>query len=137
MPDEFKSVKVDTKHLLDYLNKLKRKQYPKSPQSSDELIEAMGDREMHIFARYHIVTVKRENHESYAFTIFCDKNIIIEIPCNGDREIFMDATFDIVPKGPYQQLLVIYLGFDGNVIFLIFHNKFKILIRSHFFRFIR
>lgn len=116
------NVKVDTKYLLDYLNKLKRKQYPKSPQSSDELMEAMSDPEMQIFARHHAVTVKGDDHESYAFTILCDKNILKEISNTGNREIFMDATFDIVPKGPYQQLLVIYLGFDGNVIFFVFLN---------------
>lgn len=116
MPDEFKNVKVDTKHLMDYLNKLKRKQYPKSPQSSDELMDSMDNPEMQAFARHHAITVKGDGYESYAFTIFCDKNILTDITNIGSQEIFMDATFDIVPKGPYTQLLVIYLGFDGNVI---------------------
>lgn len=115
-------MKVDKKYLLDYLNKLKRKQYPKAPHSLDELMEAMGDPEMQTFARHHAVTVKGDDHGSYAFTVFCDKNILKDIPSSGRREILMDATFDIVPKGPYKQLLVIYLGFDGNVIIFSFQK---------------
>lgn len=77
-------------------------QYPKSPQSSDELMEAMRNPNLQSFARHHVVTVKGDDHESFTFTIFCEKNILKEISVFNSNEIFMDATFDIVPKGPYK-----------------------------------
>lgn len=108
-------------YLIPYLNKLKRKEFPKSPKSIDELISAFEDDETKkIYGKYYIHTQNTISGKQYAFTILSDRKILKEIAEIPNREILMDATFEIVKRGPYQQLLIIHIAYKKEVITKIF-----------------
>lgn len=54
----------------------------------------------------------------FAYCIFSSKKTINlikdKIPVD-EREILMDATFKVVPKSPFNQLLVVYIRFQKKV----------------------
>lgn len=117
LPDEFKDVRIDEKYLTGYLNKLKRKKFPNSPSTSAEIISALQKPEIKSsFGKNHVTTQESNKKGEYAFQILCDLDILEHVKNIPHREILMDATFDIVPQGPYKQFLVIYLAYEGNVI---------------------
>lgn len=105
---------------MPYLNKLKRKDFPKSPNSVDEIVSAFEDDEIkRLYGKHYVHTQSPIPRKTYGFTILCDHNILKVIKDIPKREIFMDGTFEIVRRGPYQQLLILYVGFKRDVIFLI------------------
>lgn len=115
---EFRDVVIDEKSVIPYLNKLKRKQFPKSPKTVQEIINAFKEEEIQkLYGKYYVHTQKpvQSHGKKYGFTILCDRNILKVIEQFPSQEIFMDGTFEIVKRGPYKQLLVIYCAVKGEV----------------------
>lgn len=116
MPAELKNVKMDDKYLVPYLNKLKRKEFPKSPKTTDEIISAFEDMEINkLYGKYYVHTQSSMSKNLYGFTVLCDRDIFKIINDISKREILLDGTFEIVKRGPYQQLLVIYIAHEKEV----------------------
>lgn len=116
LPIELQNVNLDNKYLVPYLNKLKRKEFPKSPKTVDELISAFEDEEIHrLYGKYYIHTQRSILNKQFAFTILCDRDILKIINEITKREFLMDGTFEIVKRGPYQQLLVLYVAYGQEV----------------------
>lgn len=117
MPAYFHDVNIDDPYLIAYLNKMKRNKFPKSPKTSEEIISAFEKEDVRkMFGEHYETTVKPEQKGIYGFSIFCDYTIIESMKNITNREILIDATFDVVPDGPYKQLLVIHLAYENNVI---------------------
>lgn len=115
---EFRDVVIDEKSVIPYLNKLKRKQFPKSPKTVQEIINAFKEEEIQkLYGKYYVHTQKpvQSPGKKYGFTILCDRNILKVIEQFPSQEILMDGTFEIVKRGPYKQLLVIYCAVKGEV----------------------
>lgn len=107
---------IDNKYLIPYLNKLKRKDFPKSPKTIDEIISAFSEEETNrLYGKYYVHTQSPVPNTRYGFTILCDRGIIQTFEQITKREILMDGTFEIVKRGPYQQLLIIYIGHEKEV----------------------
>lgn len=119
LPSEFKDVKIDQKRLIPYLNKLKRKEFPKSPKTVAEVINAFKEIETQkLYGKYYVHTQNsvRIPDDQYGFTMLCDQSILKSIEAIPNPEILMDGTFEIVKRGPYQQLLIIYVAIENEVI---------------------
>lgn len=113
---EFQNVKLDEKSLVPYLNKLKRKEFPKSPKTMDEIISAFNDEETkRLYGKYYVDTQNPIPNQRYGFTVLCDRSLLETVQRISKREIFMDGTFEIVKRGPYQQLLIIYVAYEREV----------------------
>lgn len=92
---------LNDKYLVPYLNKLKRKDFPKSPKTVDALISAFEDEETkNFYGKYYIHTQNGIPGQKYAFTILSDRNVLRTI----------------AKRGPYQQLLIIHLAYEKEVI---------------------
>lgn len=103
----------DSKH-LNYINKLKIGKYPTSPTSHEDVIHQFEDMDVkHMYGKYYKHT---QNERDFAFTIFYSQKMIDRMKRISDsREILIDATFRVVPKGPYKQLLIFYMAYKNNV----------------------
>lgn len=107
---------INENSLIPYLNKLKRKQFPNSPNTVDEIINAFKEEEtQRLYGKFYVHTQKSLG-EQYAFTMLCDKSVLTSIKELLNREILMDGTFEIVKRGPYQQLFIIYVAYKNEVI---------------------
>lgn len=70
-----------------------------------------------MYGKYYVHTQNRiQNQELYGFTILCDKNILGKIHVISNQEMLVDGTFEIVKRGPYQELFIIYIAFEKQVI---------------------
>lgn len=104
----------DSKH-LPYINKLKIGKYPASPQTPEDIIGIFQDSNLkNRYGKYYECTQKDKN---FAFTIFHSQKMVdrMENSIKDNREILIDATFRVVPKGPYKQLLILYVAYKKNV----------------------
>lgn len=103
----------DTKH-AHYINKLKIGKYPASPETPEEIVKIFENLKIkNKYGEYY----KSTQLDKYAFTIFHSKNMVkrMKRSISDEREILIDATFRIVPKGPYKQLLIFYVAYKKNV----------------------
>lgn len=105
----------DAKH-LPYINKLKIGKYPSSPMTAEDIVEKFEDHQIREkYGKYYKTTV---NKNEFAFSIFYSQKMINRMRfLKGHREIMIDATFKVVPKGPYKQLLILYVAYKNNVSF--------------------
>lgn len=82
----------------------------------DEIISAFQDMEINkLYGKYYVHTQSSISGNLYGFTILCDRNILETVNAISKREILLDGTFEIVKRGPYQQLLVIYIAHEKEV----------------------
>lgn len=99
--------------------RIKRGVLPKSPLTVEELNAAFGDEKifkcygetLHLQNNYRFFDAAIETAE-YSFSVFSSKATIELIKTNippAERHILMDATFRIVPVGPFKQLLILYV----------------------------
>lgn len=103
-----------TKH-RPYINKLKIGKYPASPLSPECIIgQFQDDNIKNRFGKYYKST---QMGNEFSFTLFYSEIMLNEMKnsTNGNREILMDATFQVVPKGIYKQLLIMYVAHKNNV----------------------
>lgn len=101
---------------MPYINKLKNGNYPKSPETVEEIIEAFEENGTgSSFSEFHMGT---HVGDDFSFSVFCSKKMLRRIneTIPEKREILMDATFKAVPVGPYKQLLILYVAYDSTVI---------------------
>lgn len=64
--------------------------------------------------------------KNFAYTIFQSKgicNFVESLPVS-QRKYLLDGTFQSVPRGDYQQLLIIYIEYCDHVSFAIFLRLF-------------
>lgn len=133
------------------LQKIRNSKVPKAPATCEEIKKAFENE--NVFDEYGMSkhTDRREIffntiYESSAFSycIFSSQTIIKLMDENIDRnrkKILMDATFKIVPAGPFKQFLVIYVEHMSMVIRHfqpLDHSFLTILIHNlcNFFRYI-
>lgn len=101
------------------LQRLKRGVLPKNPTSVEEIVAAFNDEAI---AKTYGRTLHKDNNfafydgaietKKYSFCVFSSKETVRLIEENipmSEREILMDATFRIVPVGPFKQLLILYI----------------------------
>lgn len=89
--------------------------YPASPQTSGEIIKQFENENIkYRFGKYYKSTQEKDE---FSFTIFYSKKMAKRMKCStkDKREILIDATFKVVPKGPYKQLLILYVAYKNNV----------------------
>lgn len=98
--------------------------FPKNPVTCDEISEAFQNRNiMDAIGRSQHVT-KDEfyngivQNEQYSFCVFSSKHIMnmIENHIEVDRRHYLlDATFKVVPVGPFNQFLIFYVNYIQKV----------------------
>lgn len=118
------------------LNRIKNVTYPKAPQSCAEVIEAFKSQQ--IMNKYGFNLRGTEplyaggvSARTFAFCLFASAESISLVAAKippGKRNYLMDATFKIVPRGQFSQLLIIHIQWNGNVRNIILF--FRIFIRS-------
>lgn len=107
------------------IQRLKRGVLPKNPTSVAEILAAFSDKA--VFDTYGKTLHQKEDFrffvgavetEKFSYCLFSSPKTIrlIEqhIPVDR-REILMDATFRIVPVGPFKQLLILYIRYGKKV----------------------
>lgn len=108
------------------MQKIRNFKVPKAPTTCDEIRKAFQNE--NVFDEYGMS--KHSDHRerffntiyecaSFSYCIFSSVKIIKHMDENIDnrrRQILMDATFKIVPAGPFKQLLVIYAEYMSKVI---------------------
>lgn len=97
---------------------------PKNPQSVSEIIDHFDNTE--IFEAFGTSLHQEKSafydfsfqNRQFSYCIFSSKRCIHliqeKIPIN-ERHILMDATFKVVPKSPFTQLLIIYVRYHKKV----------------------
>lgn len=110
------------------IQRLKRGILPRNPTTVDAIQKAFDDAK--VMATYgHSLHVDKPfrffdgtvETKDYSFCVFSSKATVqliekkIEI---SKREILMDATFRIVPVGPFKQLLILYIRKQKKVMIL-------------------
>lgn len=98
-----------------YINKLKIGKYPASPKNSEDVNIKFQDYKIkNEFGKYYRST---QNGDAFSFTIFYSKKMVNRMKryINDQREILIDATFQVVPMGPFKQLLILYVAYKKNV----------------------
>lgn len=103
----------DAKH-YHYINNLKIGKFPRSPTTPEEIITQFESSDLNRrYGKYYKGSVK---DNEFAFTIFYSQKMIERMKCiRESREILIDATFRVVPQGPYRQLLIFYIAYKNNV----------------------
>lgn len=130
---------IDYNKIKRTLQRDKRGILPKNPTTVEDIIAAFDDPA--VLETYGRSADKNEPFKfydgvirtnKYSFCVFSSKKTIDimneHIPINV-REIFMDATFGIVPVGPFKQLLIIYVRMHKKVT----HSLMLLLYFVNFF----
>lgn len=107
------------------LQRLKRGVLPKNPTSVADILSALIDKA--VLDTYGKTIHENENHKfyngavetsKYSFCVFSSPKTAQlmqqHIP-TAERDILMDATFRIVPVGPFKQLLILYIRYNNKV----------------------
>lgn len=113
--DRYPTATIDNAKHRPYINKLKIGKYPASPQSSWDIINQFQDHDIrNRFGKYYKST---QMGNEFSFTMFYSQKMLNRMKyfINDKREILMDATFKVVPKGIYKQLLILYVAYKDNV----------------------
>lgn len=118
--------KLSFKRMERTLQKIRNSKVPKAPTTCAEIKKAFENE--NVFDEYGMT--KHSDHReiffntihessSFSYCIFSSIRIIKHMEENIDRskrKILMDATFKIVPAGPFKQFLVIYIEHMSKVI---------------------
>lgn len=105
------------------LRRLKDQPYPKAPHNAHEIIDAYTDEKILSNFAYNLsntdkLYIDTITTNTYCFTLFASmeniKLVDANIPPNM-RNYSMDATFKIVPKSEFKQLLIIYIEYKNDV----------------------
>lgn len=119
-------IKLTFKKMERTLQKIRNINVPKAPTTCAEIKQAFENE--NVFDEYGMT--KHSDHReiffntihessSFSYCIFSSVRIIKLMEENNDRsrkKILMDATFKIVPAGPFKQFLVIYTEHMSKVI---------------------
>lgn len=106
------------------LQRVKNEQFPVSPQSGNEVIEAFSNESVNksfAFTNHKPSTLLYKGtlvDNEYTSTFFASDLIMALIDEKVElkrRRYLMDATFKIVPVGCFNQLLIIYLEYIDSV----------------------
>lgn len=97
-----------------------RKGIPKNPKTVDEVRNYFDQDEIRTkfgktlhkdgplpFYKDTVITLM------FSYVIFCSESILQNLP--SVRRLFIDGTFKVVPAGPFKQLLIIGIEYDGHV----------------------
>lgn len=105
---------IDDAKYSHYINKLKIGKFPSSPKTPEDIIEKFEDLDLkNLYGKYYKYT---QNNGDFTFTIFYSKKMIEKMKfIREKREILMDATFRVVPQGPFKQLLIFYVAYKNFV----------------------
>lgn len=107
------------------LQRIKRGILPKNPLTCEDINIAFADEK--VFSSYGRSLHVEENFiffdgavdaTNYSFCVFSSKKTIALVQENfkpEEIEILMDATFRIVPVGPFKQLLILYFRVHKKV----------------------
>lgn len=117
-----RNTKLNYNQVKRTIARKKNKVYPRIPRSMQEFkTEFSKPSILHEYgnnldndARFYLDTEITDDYEFIVFYSAYVKNFIEEKIPVGSRNYLMDATFDSLPKGVYQ-LLIISLGYDNNV----------------------
>lgn len=98
---------------------------PNSPTTAEEVraafensgVQELYSKTKHVDSEYYFY---KDSYacDNFAYSYFASDHVIANIVANipvGDREFLMDATFKITPLGSFYQLLIIYVGYCGQV----------------------
>lgn len=112
------------KNIKSTLYRKRQAKVPKNPQSVSEIIDHFDNTE--IFDAFGTSLHQEKSafydfsfeNRQFSYCIFSSKRCIHliqdKIPIN-ERHILMDATFKVVPKSPFTQLLIIYVRYHKKV----------------------
>lgn len=105
------------------LRRIKNVSSPQAPRTCDEIMQLFNSEQM--MAKYGLnlrgtqpFYIGGEDTETHSFCLFASNESIKLAEENiepNQRTYLMDATFKIVPKGRFRQLLIIHIQWNSNV----------------------
>lgn len=114
--------KLDLAKLEPHLNRMKNKGYPKKPQTSQDMATVLSKPDIReAYGRtldgkrpFYIDSVVRPSFSFHLFASLAVISFIKDYIKVGERFYSMDGTFQVVPKG-LSQLLIISIQFKSKV----------------------